>query len=310
MLREAPLVALRQMLPDSEIMTACEAAGHRFRRRLYDPVVTVFHFLLKAVQREESFAATWQQLWTNVAAEIGLEGRRFNSSAISQARSRLPKAVFDILLIRALALQEEAFSTWRGMRLMALDGTAVSMPREAVLFDHFGAHHARTTTVRYPLATFCCLLSVGTSLVVDYRFGPFDAGELGTATPLLNNLRVGDLLLADRHFAGTPTLARIYNTGAGFLMRKNARLRVNSLPVIERLGPNDILTEIPMNEPARKKDPSLPAAVRVRLFKARWTSPAGESIEEWFVTSLEDRKRFSPKVLANLYHRRCRSSRP
>lgn len=306
MLREAPLAALRQMLPDREILMACEASGHRFRQRLYGPVVTVFHFLLKAVQREQSFAATWQRLWTNAACQFDLAGRHFNSSAISQARSRLPKAVFDILLIRALALQEETFSTWRGLRLMALDGTAVSMPREGVLFDHFGAHHARTTTVRYPLATFCCLLSLGTSLVVDYRFGPFDPGELKTATPLLDNVGVGDLLLADRHFAGTPTLACIYKTGADFLMRKNARLRVNSLPVIKRLGPDDILTEIPMNKPARKKHPSLPAVVRVRLFKARWRSPAGERLEEWFVTSLADRKRFSPKLLANLYHQRWR----
>jgi len=306
MLREAPLTALRGMLPDREILMACEAAGHRFRRRLYGPVVTVFHFLLKAVQREESFAATWQRLWTNVASRFYLNGSHFNSSSLSQARARLPKAVFDVLLIRALAVPEEGFSTWRGLRLMALDSTTVSMPREQLLFDHFGAHRARTTTVRYPLATFCCLLSVGTSLVVDYRFGPFDPGELKTATPLLGNLGVGNLVLADRHFAGTPTLNGIYNTGAHFLIRKNARLRVDRLPVIKRLGPHDILTEIPMNKPARKKDPSLPATVRVRLFKARWRSPAGERIEEWFVTSLTDRKRFSPKALAKLYHQRWR----
>ena len=45
-----------------------------------------------------------------------------------------------------------AFESWRGFRLVALDGTTASMPREDELFDHFGAHRARTTTVRYPLA--------------------------------------------------------------------------------------------------------------------------------------------------------------
>jgi len=306
MLRETPLLALRQMLPDGEILRACEAAGHRFRRRLYDPVVTVFHFLLKAVQREESFAATWQSLWTNVASELGLDGRCFTSSSLCQARSRLPKAVLDILLTRVLARQEERLSTWRGLRLLALDGTTVSMPREPGLFGHFGAHRARTTTVRYPLATFCCLLSVGTSLVVDYRFGPFDPGELKSAIPLLSDLTTGALLLADRHCAGTPTLARIYGTGADFLLRKHGRLRADHLPVLERLGRHDILTEIPMNKPARRKAPSLAATVPVRLFKARWTSPAGEKVEEWFVTSLTDPKRFPPRALANLYHRRWR----
>src|SRR3990172_1999869 len=83
MLREAPLTALREMLPDCDILTACKAAGHCFRQRLYDPVVTVFHFLLKAVQREESFAATWQQLWNNVASQLGLNAWRFGSAALS-----------------------------------------------------------------------------------------------------------------------------------------------------------------------------------------------------------------------------------
>jgi hypothetical protein len=306
MLRESPLTALREMLPDREILAACDAAGHRFRRRFYDPIVTVLHFLLAAIQREESFAATWQRLWTRVASEFGLDGRAFNSAALAQARSRLPKAVFDKLLVQACAVSEEQFSTWRGLRLLVIDSTTVSMPRDQALFAHFGAHKARTTTVRYPLATFCALVCVGTGLVVDYRFGPFDPGELETATPLLANLRPGDLALCDRRFAGSPTLARTYSTGADFLMRKHARLRPDRLPVIERLGRHDIVTDIPMSKPARKKDPSLPRSVRVRLFKARWTAPSGEKIEEWFVTSLQDAERFPPKVLANLYHRRWR----
>ena len=121
MLREAPLTALREMLPDGEILTACEAVGHRFRQRLYDPVVTVFHFLLKAVQREESFAATWQELWTNVASQLGWDGYPFSSAALCQARSRLPKEVFDILVTGACAVDEGRFCIWRGLRLLALD---------------------------------------------------------------------------------------------------------------------------------------------------------------------------------------------
>jgi len=201
----------------------------------------------------------------------------------------------------------ESFSTWEGLRLLALDATTVSMPREEELFEHFGAHKARTTTVRYPLGTFCSLLAVGSSLLVDHRFGPFDPGEIKTAKPLLDNLKEGDLLLADRHFAGSPTLARIYARGADFLMRKNGRLLVEKLHVIKRLGRNDFLAEIPMNKSAARKDPSLPSSVAVRLFKATWRSPTGKRVREWFVTSLKDRKRFPPAMLACLYHQRWRS---
>jgi hypothetical protein len=195
---------------------------------------------------------------------------------------------------------------WMGLRLLAVDCTSVSMSREGELFEHFGQHHARTTTVRYPLATFGVLLHVGSSLIVDYRFGPFDPGEESTCRPLLRQLHAGDLLLADRHFAGSPTLARIKGVGADFLMRKNARLVPARLPVIKRMGRNDFITVIRMSKPARQEDPTLPESVQVRLFKVHWRTPAGERLTEWFVTSLEDHRRYRRSVLARLYHQRWR----
>ena len=305
-LREAPLVALREKLTDEQILEACRACGHQFRRRRYGPVVTVFHFLAQAVQRESSFAATWQQLWTPLAAdfpEMALDC--FYPSALTHARRRLPQPVLQTLAAQACGqTRQMPFQSWRGWRLLALDASTVSMPREEQLFAHFGAHHARSTMVRYPLATFAVLLCVGTSLVLDYRLGPFDPGEDRTSRALLSHPGPKDLLLADRSFAGSPTLARIKARGADFLMRKNARLIVSRLPVIRRLGSNDFITRIPMSKPARQKDPALPESVVVRLFRARWKTPAGEHVSQWFVTSLEDAKAYPRAPLARLYHRR------
>jgi len=295
------------MLPDKDILGACTQAGYAFRRRLYGPIVTVFHFLLQALQREESFAGTWEELWSSVIATMGMDKCKFNSSALSQARSRFPKAALKVLVRKACKISEKRFSLWRGFRLLALDSTTVSMPAEKELFEYFGRHHARGVAVRYPLGTLCSLLAVGNSLIVGHRFGPYDRGELKTATPLLDNLEQGDLLLADRLFAGSPALARTLAKGADFLMRKNAKLIPQRLPVIQKFGDEDFLTDIPMSKPARKLDPSLPERVRVRLFNAKWTSPAGEKLQGWFVTSLRDSKRFRPRTLANLYHRRWRA---
>ena len=306
-LRESPLSALRQMLPDNDILSACGEVGHRYRNRVYDPVVTVFHYLLQAIQREESFAASWQELWANAALDLGLGNVPFSSSALSQARSRMSLSALEILVRRALAVKEQDSSTWQGFRLLALDCTTVSMPREKELFEHFGVHKARRTTVRYPLGTFSSLLAVKSSHLVDYRFGPFDPGEMKTAIPLLDNLKKGDLLLADRHFAGSPTLARTCVKGADFLMRKHGRLLVEKLHINKRLGPKDFLVEIPMSKIASQNDPSLPGSVTVRIFKASWMSPSGKRVREWFVTSLKDREQFPPTMLARLYHERWRS---
>jgi hypothetical protein len=202
---------------------------------------------------------------------------------------------------------EYAAPTWKGLRVKALDCSTVSMPREKELFEHFGAHKARSTTVRYPLATCAFLLEVGSSLALGYRFGPFDPGEMRTAGPLLQMLGAGDLLLADRHFAGTPQLHAVRSTGADFLMRKHQRLIVEHLPVIQRLGKRDFITEIPVARQVRKNHPGLPPTVRVRIFRATWKSPDGRKLTDWFVTSLENSKRFKPRTLANLYHLRWRA---
>jgi hypothetical protein len=307
-LREAPLVAIRQELTDERILDACAGCGHDWRERLYGPVVTVLHFVAQALQREASFAATWQELWAPVAAAFPeVDPERLDPSALTHARGRLPKEALQSLADEACARSVKyAAPTWKGLRLKALDCSTVSMPREKELFGHFGAHRARSTTVRYPLATCAFLLEVGSSLALGYRFGPFDPGEMRTAGPLLQMLGVGDLLLSDRHFAGTPQLHAVRTTGAHFLMRKNARLIVERLPVIQRLGHRDFITEIPVSTQVRNRHPGLPPTVRVRIFRATWKSPDGRKLTDWFVTSLEDAQRFKPRTLAKLYHLRWR----
>ena len=243
-IRQAPLVAIRELLTDQRIYDACTACDYTYRRRIYGPVVTVLHFIAQALQREESFAATWQELFTLLAAdfpEIGIDG--FSMSGLTHARKRLPKEIMQHLALDfCREAQTLTVDRWKGFRLLAIDGTTVSMPREADLFEHFGQHRARTTAVRYPLGTFACLLDLEGSLMLDYRFGPFDPGEMTTAVPLLSAVGPGDLLLVDRHFSGSPFIARIYATGADFLTRKNARRKIEPLPVIERLGRHDFVT--------------------------------------------------------------------
>jgi hypothetical protein len=308
MLHEAPLVALREQLTDKQILDTCAVCGYKFRNRQYGPVVTVLHFLAQAIGREGSFAATWQELWTPLIADFPeMASGHFNTSGLTHARQRLPKEVMMKLASETCAESgNKEPAKWRGFRLLALDCSTVSMPRSAELFGHFGKHRARTTTVRYPLGTFAALLAVGNSLVLDYQFGPYDPGEVKTSRPLFSRLGCGDILLIDRGHSGSPTFARIKAKGADFLARKNAHLIVSRLPVIERLGYNDFITEISMSRRARKKDAWLPERVRVRIFEAKWKSPTGEKITEWFVTSLEDARRYKKRTLANLYHQRWR----
>jgi hypothetical protein len=308
-LREAPLVALRELLPDQAILDACEACGHRYRDRRYGPVVTTLHFLAQALSREHSFAANWQALFTPLAAAFpDLDLGPAQPSGLAHARARLPIAVLRLLAQQACQRTADyAPPRWQGLTLYALDCSVLTMPDTQLLHDHFKTLRLKDgRQARYPLGTLATLLQLDTGLLRDGRFGPYDPGEFKTAGPLLEHLGTGDLLLADRHYAGAPFLGRLQGRACHWLMRKHQRLNPAKLPVRKRLGQNDFLTDLPISKSARAKDPTLPATVRVRLFKATWTSPAGEKLTEWFVTSLTCPARFKKSALARLYHERWR----
>lgn len=305
-IRQAPLVAIRELLPDRRILEACQRAHYRFRERRFGPVVTVLHFLAQGIAREESFASTWQELFTPLIAEfpdLPLDDK--DDSGLTHARGRLPRQVM-VELAQESCRQGGRLpvsKVW-GLRPVALDCSTVSMPDEKSLHEHFGTNRSKGGRSRYPLATFACLLSVGTSLICDWRLGPLDPGEVKTVAPLLSNLGAENLLLADRRFAGAPFLAKVKQRECQFLMRKHQALKVEKLPVLQRLGRDDFITELTVRAQTRKNDPSLPEKVRVRIFKATWKTETGEKLSDWFVTSLEDARKYKKAKLARLYHRR------
>jgi len=307
-LREAPLEALRNLLPDRVIVEACVRCEHVWRDRRYGPVTTVFHYLLQAIGREDSFASTWQDLWTTAAAEIpDAADAAPEHSALTHARSRLPVRLMEELATWACDTCPRPDATWHGLRLKAFDGTSVSMPRTDDLVAHFGLHRTRHGIVRYPLARFVSLLDLGQCTIVDWKFGLFTDGEATLAQELMGGLGPGDLCLGDKGFTGGPTLARIAARKAHFLGRKPPRLKPENAKIVRRLGRNDWIVELPVNREARSRDPALPGTIQVRLFKATWRAPSGQKLREWFVTSLEDRAEFPPKMLAAAYHLRWRA---
>ena len=54
-IEESQMNALRDILPDYDVLAACRDAGHELRGRLLTPVVTVFHMIAAAEALSEPF---------------------------------------------------------------------------------------------------------------------------------------------------------------------------------------------------------------------------------------------------------------
>ena len=301
--------SVRELLPDRLIEHACRDCGYTYRRRVLTPVVTVLHMILAAIWPEESFQASWHVLWDGaVGAFAALQGQCPSSGTLAKARGRLPmelwQRLWEFLSARVQELSEP-FAYWLGHRVILVDGTCVSMPAAPGLFEEFGSSTGRGGTRHYPLARMVTVALANTMAILAYAVGRYDQSEQSLFRPLLGRLRKGDLLLADRHFAGANLYAEYRAAGLEFLTRVHQRLKVSKLRPLEGYALNDFVTDIEIDKLHRKKDPTLPKTVRVRLIQAT-VRIRGKRQVTWFVTSLLDGAAYPAGQVVGLYGRRWR----
>ncbi len=308
-LQQVTFNSIREVLPDSAIEQACRDVQYTYRRRVLTPIVTMLHMILAAIWPEESFQASWELLWDSaVGAFPGLGGKSPSSGSLAKARARLPLAlwtrVWEFLTARVEALSEP-FAYWRGHRVVLADGTCVSMPDTPDLHAAFGTSTGRGGPRHYPLARMVTLALANTMSVLAYAVGRYDQSEQALLRPLLGGLRRGDLLVADRHFAGANLYAEYAAAGLHFLTRVHQRLKVSRLRPLAGYAPNDFVTDLPVGKAHRRKDPTLPGTVRVRLIQVT-LAIRGRRTATWFVTSLLDGTEYPAGEIAQLYGRRWR----
>lgn len=308
-LQQVTFNSVRKVLPDSVIQQACRKVGHTYRQRVLTPIVTMLHMILAAIWPEESFQASWQLLWDSaVAAFPMLAGKRPSSGSLAKARLRLPlclwQQVWEYLAGKVQELSEP-FACWRGHRVVLIDGTCVSMPDTPSLHGHFGTSTGRGGKRHYPLARMVTAALANTMTVIAYAVGRYDQSEQALLRPLLGGLRQGDLLVADRHFAGANLYAEYLAAGLNFLTRVHQRLRVSRLRPLAGYPANDFVTDLPMGQAYRRGDATLPASVRVRLTQAVLRIRGRREVV-WFVSSLLDDAAYPAAEIVQLYARRWR----
>ncbi len=291
--QESQMNALREILPDSQILAACRDAGHEFRRRLLTPVVTVFHMIAAALWPEKSFRSAWQ---STGAPRVG-------SGSLADARARLPLRVIATLFGKVTAAAQtlcEPFVRWRGHRVMNLDGFCASMEDNPDLHEAFGTSNGRHGTGRYPLARVVVAAFMHTMIAVSYAVGRYRDSEQALTRKVLPKLAPGDLIVADRHFAGANLYAEYLASGQEFITRKHQLLKVGRLKRLVKHGRGDFVTELRVLPHHRRADPSLPKTVRVRLIHVT-ASIRGKQTTIWLVTSLLDSQKYPAEEIARLY---------
>jgi hypothetical protein len=309
LLEEISLNSIREVLPDRIIKESCQAANHTYRNRILTPIVTVMHMLLAALWPDVSFSAAWQVMWFSLKSNVcDLEVKSPSAGSLSKARMRLPLAVWrhisDWICHQAQELSKP-LDKWWGLRVVLLDGMCVSMPESGSLFEAFGRGKGRCGEYRYPLARLVAMSLANTMTVISYALEAYHTDETVLAAGLLETLRKGDILLADRHFAGAHFYVRYQRAGLEFLTRAHQRLKISRVKRIVTYSENDFVGRLNIGKTYRRKDPTLPASIQVRFICSRMLI-RGRVRTVWLVSSLINADYYPASEIVKLYARRWR----
>lgn len=301
--------SIRKTLPNKVILDACRQADYSHRNRFITPVMTVLHMIIAGIWPEDSLTASWQSLWGSFTAKFSSRaGRSPSRGTVCNARKRLPLKVWRN--ISAWISQQgqscsDKFDKWRGHRLVAVDGTCMTLANTSELCKTFGLSKGNYGVRRYPLIRMVCLSLVETMVVINYRLGNYKTDENALLKPLLKTLRKGDLLLADRHYAGANLYWLYMANGLEYLTWAHQKLIVSRLKRLWSYGQNDFIARLKIGDAYLRKNPELPKYIRARFIQVE-TRVRGKRQSIWLVTSLLDADKYPAMEVAGLYLKRWR----
>ena len=221
--------------------------------------------------------------------------------AISKARYKVGSEPMAELLKRVcqpIATAETKGAFYKGLRLMAIDGTYENVPDTKENNLYFGRPNAGDSAFPQLLAVY--LLECGTHAVLDLEVEPCNGSERAAGLRLLRSVGEGDLLTWDRGFHSFDMAYQARQTGADFLGRVPSNLHLRPL---QELPDGSYLAYIYPSDYKRKKRGEH-LLVRVIDYTLNDPQRPGHAERHRLITSLMDYEAFPALDLACAYHER------
>jgi hypothetical protein len=245
--------------------------------------------------------------------QVFKHARRLNSdewdptrSTLCKARQRLGVAPIRLLfqrVVRLLATIDTPGAFYRGLRLLAIDGTVFDVPDSEANAKAFGYPKGGRGAGAFPQVRKLSLEEIGTH--VEYAFvlkglKDKDSGEQSMVSGLLRHLQAGMLLLWDRGFFSYNLWQGVMLRGCHLLARVQQR---HVLRPIESLPDGSYLAKIYPCYSARNQDRW---GIKVRVIRYKLDDPkrVGYGMEHVLLTTLFDAVAYPAVELIELYHKR------
>lgn len=247
--------ALSQLLPQAELEAYVRHYAGSYRERLYAPLITLGLFVDQVLSADQSCQdAVARGVSAKVAA--GQLPGSLSTGPYCKARQRLAPELLVRLsqaLGRRLCESQPTWWRWRGREVKLIDGTTVSMPDTRTNQRKYPQGSQQKPGLGFPIARIVGIISLGCGAILEWTMGPCEGKKSGENSMLWTmeaSLNAGDIVLADRYYAGYFTLARLLGLGVDVVTRQH-QLRHTDFRRGQHLGKHDhVVTWIRPQRPA------------------------------------------------------------
>lgn len=296
-------------LSEQTVAEALKAIETCFLDRIYSPLVTLWVFLGQVLSQDHSCRAAVARL---ISHRISRKEHACSAKtgAYCLARKRLPEKFFsDVARRTGRALDTKAKEQWlwKGRRVLAYDGSTVSMPDTPENQLAYPQPPQQKPGVGFPLARIAAFFSLSCGTVVKLgicRNTGKGNSELGMLRRLWDVLHAGDVLLADRYMCAWTELVMLKQQRVDTVTRLHHQRQVDFRRG-ERLGPGDHIVKWPKPRKPRSIDQetynTLPDFLMVRETRVQVEQPGFRTTTMIVVSTLLNVEEISGEDLADLY---------
>jgi hypothetical protein len=243
------LRGLSGLVPEQRLAAILSRCGRASRRRRRLPAESVVWLVVAmALFAADSIPKLWRRLHPT------RDEPEPDDSAFTQARRRLGVAPLRRLLLetaRPMATHQTVGASYRGWRLMGLDGTTLDLPDTPENARTFGRPTTGRAEGAFPQVRLLALCELGTHAACGLAIKPLRHGEPAMVGQLLDHLGPGMLLIWDRGFFSHELISAVVRRGAHLL----ARVKRHTIPrPIRRLRDGSSLARVYPNAADRRRD--------------------------------------------------------
>jgi len=272
-----------------------------FTRNRKQPLSTVLLLMMNLLRKSLAIEI---DSFVNFVYRKRASPKAFTQSAFVQARKKIKPNVFkklsQTIIDEFYTDNDEAIKLWKGFRLLAIDGSRITLPNTDELEAIYGQTKNQTQT-KIVQARCSVLYDVENNYVIDAVLAPLAKGERTLARPHLQYCQSGDLLIYDRGYPSYEFINEHLTRGLDYLMRIKTTFSQTVIDFEMSKKKSQVVSLFPgKNAKLSDKLYDKNTPIRVRLIRIELSSGQVEIL----VTSLLETKAYPNKIFKALYAKR------